>query len=354
MNRIRFVTGLLILVAGVMTGWPQETTNPGFDHDLSGWSVGSVPRHQWSPVDAHGSVDSGSLLAFKDYPATNLVRAQQCVPVEPGAELNFMVRALVLGTGDPADVYVDLTPHSDASCQSSTGFIRVSQTPPQDQWTRIVNGPYQVESGVQSVEVGLGLYEASGSTVPVSAHFDDAQFFLFIGDFETGTCSGWSASQPFCGTPEVGLRVEITWETSGDPDPGDEVGADLDVHLLHPNAAGTWLGPFDCYKGNANPDWGAAGPEDDPELIIQDDDGAGPEAIQITGPESVEYDIGVHYANDLGYGPSDATARVWIDGSLVYEYPDKALHNGQFWSLGTVAWPSGTFTVEDTVSSGIP
>jgi hypothetical protein len=269
-------------------------------------------------------------------------------------EINFMVRVFVPGTGDPADTYVDLTPYSDGSCQSSTGLIRIRETPPQDQWTTIVNGPHQVEAGVHSIEIGLGLYEASGSTVPVSVHFDDARFFLFIDDFETGTCSGWSASQPFCGTPEVGLRVEITWETAGDPDPGDDVGTDLDLHLLHPDAAGVWLGSFDCFKDNPNPGWGTPGPDEDPRLIIRDDDGAGPEIIQITGPESVEYGIGVHYADDLGFGTSSATVRVWIDGSLLYEYADKALQNGEFWNLGTVAWPSGTVTVEDLVSSGIP
>lgn len=354
MNRNLFVPVAAGLVAAAMTAWPQETTNPGFDHDLTGWSVSSAPMHQWSAVDAHGNIDSGSLLAIKDYPATNLVRAQQCVPVEPGMEIIFVVRVLVPGTGDPADIYVDLTPHSDASCQSSTGFNRISDTPPQDQWTRIVHGPHQVDDGVHSVLIGLGLYEASGSTVPVSAHFDDAQFLLFLDDFETGTCSGWSASQPFCGTPEVGLRVEMTWETPGDPDPGDSVGSDLDVHLLHPDAAGAWLGSFDCYTENPSPDWGTLGPDEDPRLIIRDDDGAGPETIQLTDPEPVEYGIGVHYADDLGYGASDATITVLIDGSPVYEYAGKSLQNGEFWNLGTVAWPGGTVTVEDSVSSGIP
>ena len=268
--------------------------------------------------------------------------------------ISFMDLVLVLETGDPADVTIDLTPYSDGSCQSSTGLNRVITTPPQGQWTTIVHGPHLVPPEVHSVEVGLGLYEAVGSSVPVSAHFDGAQFFLFVDDFETGTCSAWSATQPFCITPGVGLRVEVTWETFDDPDPSDAVGADLDLHLLHPDAESAWLGLFDCHKNNPFPDWGTPGSDEDPALIIQDDDGAGPETIQITGPESVVYDIGVHYADDLGYGTSNATLRILIDGSLIYEYADKALQNDQFWYLGTVEWPGGIVTVLDSVSSGIP
>jgi len=343
-----------VLVIAAVTGWPQEITNPDFDENLTGWSVSSEPKHQWSSVDHRDSGDSGSLLAFKDYVATNLVRATQCVPVDPGMTISFMVRVLVLETGDPADVTIDRTPYSDGSCQSSTGLNRVITTPSLGQWTTIVHGPHLVSPEVHSIEVGPGLYEAAGASVPVSAHFDGAQFFLFAEGFETGTCSEWSVTQPFCVTPGVGLRVEVTWETFSDPDPSDEVGADLDLHLLHPDAEGAWLGPFDCHKTDPFPDWGTPGSGEDPALIIQDDDGAGPEIIQITDPESVEYDIGVHYADDFGYGTSNATLRIWIDGSLIYEYPDKALLNGQFWYLGTVEWPSGIVTVFDSVSSGIP
>jgi hypothetical protein len=268
--------------------------------------------------------------------------------------IGFMVRVLVLETGDPADVTIDLTPYSDGLCQSSTGFNRVITTPSLGQWTTIVHGPHLVSPEVHSVEVGLGLFEAGGADVPVSAHFDDAQFFLFVDGVETGTCSAWSAAQPFCITAGVGLRVEVTWETFDDPDPSDEFGADFDLHLLHPDAESAWLGPLDCHSANPFPDWGVLGPGEDPALIIQDDDGAGPETIQITNPESVEYDIGVHYADDFGYGTSIAILRIWIDGSLIHEYADKALENDQFWYLGTVEWPNGIVTLVDSVSSGIP
>jgi len=171
MNRTRLMVATAVLVVAAVTGWPQEITNPDFDENLTGWSVFSEPKHQWSSVDHRDSGDSGSLLAFKDYVATNLVRATQCVPVDPGMTISFMVRVLVLETGDPADVTIDLTPYSDGSCQSSTGLNRVITTPSLGQWTTIVHGPHLVSPEVHSIEVGLGLYEAAGASVPVSAHF---------------------------------------------------------------------------------------------------------------------------------------------------------------------------------------
>ena len=185
-------------------------------------------------------------------------------------------------------------------------------------------------------------------------HFDDAEFFVFADNFETGTCSAWSSSIPYCITPEVGLRVELTWDTSADPDQTDEVGTDLDLHLRHPDAGDVWLGSYDCYSSNPSPGWGAAGATNDPDLVFEDDDGAGPEAIQITEPETAEYDIGIHYVDDLSYGASSATVRVFVDGTLVYEYPNKTLFDGEFWHLGAVQWPGGSVTEVDTVSSGIP
>ena len=82
--------------------------------------------------------------------------------------------------------------------------------------------------------------------------------------------------------------------------------------------------------------------------------GRRPEAIQITDPESVEYDLGVHSVDDLAFGDSSATVRVFVDGSMVYEYEDKALVDGDFWHVGGVVWPAGTVTVVDAVSAGIP
>jgi len=354
MNRNRLIAAAAVALFVSASTWAQVTTNPHFDVDLTGWDTFSEPNHQWSPVDAGDATGSGSLLAFKDFAGSSLVRATQCIPVSAGMKIHFMVHALVLDSGDTADITIDLTPNSDTQCQSPTGLNRVIETPPLGRWVRIVHGPHIVEDGVQSITVGLGLNEVSGATVPVSAHFDDALFFLFADGFDGGTCGEWSSSTPFCETPEIGLRVEVSWETAGDPDPGDEVGTDLDLHLLHPDASGEWMGAFDCYQANSTPDWGTPGNSNDPVLVREDGDGSGPETVQITDPESVEYDIGVDYLDDLGFGPSNATVTVLVDGSPVYQYPGKTLLDGQFWDFGSVEWPGGAVTLVDSVTDGVP
>jgi hypothetical protein len=354
MSRYRVLVAVAIFATSAVGAWAQKNVNPHFDTDLSGWTVFLAPQHEWSSVDADASVGSGSLLAFNDVAGGALVRATQCVAVEPGMTLHFMVRTLVLDSGDSANITLDLTPHADDSCHTPIGLNRVIETPPKGQWTRIIHGPHTVPEGVQSIEVGLGLSEALMGTVPVSAHFDDAQFFLFANGFESATCGDWSDAVPFCETPEVGLRVEVSWETPSDPDPGDEIGTDLDLHLLHPDGSGAWLGAFDCFQANPSPDWGAAGAPQNPDLVREDSDGAGPEIIQVTDPQSVSYDFGVPYVDDLGFGASGATVTVFVDGSIVYQFADKTLVAGEFWHIGSVEWPGGIVTVVDSVTQGVP
>jgi hypothetical protein len=181
-----------------------------------------------------------------------------------------------------------------------------------------------------------------------------AQFDIFADSFESGTCLGWHVAFPFCITPTVGLRIEVTWETPGDPVPDDDVGSDFDLHVLHPLAAGDWESAFDCYSGNPTPDWGIEGQPQDAALIFEDADGLGPEAVQLTLPENLDYGVGVFYADDAGFGESFVTARVFVDGVPVYEYLDKLLFAGEFWEFGLVTWPGAGITEIDIVHVGIP
>jgi hypothetical protein len=344
----------VIVWAAAAMSWSQETTNPHFDSDLSGWTIHSVPHPVWSAIDFAGNPDSGSVLVSKTVAGPSLMKLTQCVTVVPGATMYFRVRALVLASGNRADVTIDLTPHSDAACGTPTDLNRVIETPDQAKWVSVLHGPHVIPAGVQSIEVGLGVSETWNSTVPVGVHFDDAEFMVFEGNFETAACNLWSRTVPPCITPEAGLHVELTWNTPGDPVPGDEVGTDMDLHLRHPSGGAFWGGTFDCYSANPTPDWGVSGTSDDPWLFFEDDDGAGPEAIQITQPEPVEYDIGVHYVDDLSFGGSTATVRVFLDGTMISEYLDKSLVEDDIWFMGTVLLPEGTFTLVNTVTSGPP
>jgi len=100
--------------------------------------------------------------------------------------------------------------------------------------------------------------------------------------------------------------------------------------------------PFDCFWFNRDPDWAVEeDASDDPLLSRDDTDGAGPETFDLQRPEDLEYRIGVHYWNDHGWGPSDASLRVWIRGEPVFAVEGVELVNHDLWDAATVAWPSG-------------
>ena len=104
-----------------------------------------------------------------------------------------------------------------------------------------------------------------------------------------------------------GLRVEISWSTSG---------SDMDLHLLHPDAM-RWNSNLDCYYANCNSssgsvlDWETPSRDDDPRLDIDDTNGFGPENINIDEPVPQTYTVGVHAFGGSGV----VTARIYCGGS---------------------------------------
>lgn len=150
-----------------------------------------------------------------------------------------------------------------------------------------------------------------------------------------------------------GIRVELSWETPGDPDETDtgggsnsSAGSDVDLHFLHPNAEGEYFDwTFDCYWANTEPEWGFFGPTDNPRMLRDDTDGGGPEVIELTGPEDGKrYQVGTHFWDDWGYGDASATIRIYIRGTLADEWSDVVLSKNDLWDSHTIDWPSGTVT----------
>src|SRR5690606_12334778 len=152
------------------------------------------------------------------------------------------------------------------------------------------------------------------------------------------------------------ILVELTWTTPGDPDEtdtGEGTGSDLDLHFAHHNAVGPdldgdgfpdpWLDQdWDVFWFNPNPNWGSLNPavDDNPSLDRDDTDGGGPENISIGIPEDgVSYTIGVHHWNDWGFGPADATVRVFHYADLVYEVTRPAMNPRDMWCVGFIHWP---------------
>jgi hypothetical protein len=156
-------------------------------------------------------------------------------------------------------------------------------------------------------------------------------------------------------TPDNAIHIELLWDTPNDPDQTDEdAGADLDLHFVHPLAVGGFDGdhdgepdgwfdlPFDCFWTNEQPNWGSIDPsvDDNPRLDRDDTDGTGPENLNLAMPEvGMTYKVGVHYWDDHDFGPSFASVRVYIFGSLEFEVSGIELRNSDMWTVTNITWP---------------
>lgn len=164
-------------------------------------------------------------------------------------------------------------------------------------------------------------------------------------------------------TADQDIHIQLVWDTPNDPNQQDSSGADMDVHLVHPN--GQWdQTPYDCFWRNLNPDWATprevrpdgtqTGWDDDPSLDIDDVSGWGPENINLDNPQNVRYSVGVHYFAHHGYGSSFSTIRVYIGGVLVHEAPRKLMGDQDFWHVADIDWAARQVIPVDTLQRGFP
>lgn len=155
-------------------------------------------------------------------------------------------------------------------------------------------------------------------------------------------------------TPSI--HVVTTWRNPSYetyvPSSHDWFKPDLDLHLLS-SRGDTYFDPrWDCFFENASPDWGLAGPSDDPRLIEPWAIDEALEAIAVvprqpavSAPVSEEtYRVGVHNWGDAGFGPSFATVRVFVGGVLRDTWADVELANGDLWESHTIDPVTGAVT----------
>jgi hypothetical protein len=159
--------------------------------------------------------------------------------------------------------------------------------------------------------------------------------------------------------PNEKVHVELTWTNPEDPDETDEVGSDVDVHLVKMGPGNWFETPYDIYFRNPN---NSAGSEsngiwnpESPSLDIDDRDGGGPENIQMNDPANCEwYAVGVHYYRQL-FGTAYVTVRIYINAQLVYEAINKPMtRGGQFWDVARIHWDSGQIYEYDNVFEAAP
>ena len=151
--------------------------------------------------------------------------------------------------------------------------------------------------------------------------------------------------------PNEAVHVQVVWNNPADPDQTDFSGSDVDTHFMK-QPIGRWFeSPYDNYFANREPFWS---PEN-PSLDIDDTNGAGPENINMDDPIPCQwYAVGVHYWRQQ-FGTAYTTVRIYINGGLVFEYPNKPLQNtNEWWDVARIHWPSGEVIMVDEFYDAAP
>lgn len=151
--------------------------------------------------------------------------------------------------------------------------------------------------------------------------------------------------------PSEAVHVQVVWNNPQDPDQTDRSGSDIDTHLLK-MPIGRWFeSPYDNYFGNREPFWN---PEN-PSLDIDDTNGAGPENINMDDPIPCQwYAVGIHYWRQQ-FGTAYTTVRIYINGGLVFELPNKPMQNtNQWWDVARIHWPTGEIIMVDDLQDTTP
>ena len=138
------------------------------------------------------------------------------------------------------------------------------------------------------------------------------------------------------------VSTTLTWDTTG---------TDVDLHILREGGSLFALDGSDVYYFVPNPDWGEPGvTEDNPFFDIDDQDGFGPETINLRVAPPGRYEVWAHYFS----GPADratrATVEIFLDGVSV-STDTQRLECTQAWRVGFIDWQGdgGTFTPDDRV-----
>ncbi|MEL6340665.1 MAG: choice-of-anchor D domain-containing protein [Myxococcota bacterium] len=179
---------------------------------------------------------------------------------------------------------------------------------------------------------------------------------------EDGIVSGVSETSDIevVAIPTSRLSVELTWRDVGD--------VDLDLHLTRADPGHRICrGEDDCFWRNCKP---SCGPDPDcepalwfgdtpyegsnPRLDADDQDGPGPETINIDAPENDRYRLYVHYYGLVNPAtvPMSAVVRVLLDGIPRLEFR-RELERNEIWRIADIAWGPDGGDIETLPSDGI-
>lgn len=140
----------------------------------------------------------------------------------------------------------------------------------------------------------------------------------------------------FTAKPTEDLHVQLVW---------DHPAADLDLHFLREGGE-AFTHEGDTYFSNKHPEWFPDNPESNPSLDADDDEGYGPENVNIEHPlPGSKWTVLVHYWNKQTDGDpfTIATLRIYAFGQQVLDISQSFEEDETLWSAVEIEWS----TVED-------
>lgn len=151
------------------------------------------------------------------------------------------------------------------------------------------------------------------------------------------------------------LAMELSWPTRNQ---------DLDIHLFQVLDDGGVApdSPADCSflncqpRNPAHPAWGNADAgTTDPLLLLESDQGYGPERIELAAPPPGQYLVSIHHYHDNGAGPTEAGLAIELFGRTLAFWTTRALDVGERLDVARIrvpAAPGQPLCLEDLIRSG--
>jgi hypothetical protein len=143
--------------------------------------------------------------------------------------------------------------------------------------------------------------------------------------------------------PRFAFRAQLRWQGGGD----------LDLHLV--TEAGALFGAEDCFFDNPMPDLGVAGTIDDPQLRSDVEAPPGGEEIVLEVPAPGLYRLYVHYFEEGGLGPADATVDVIFDDSSqpAFSATSSLMTTCSLWYVGDLSFPPAQFVASSAPAADL-
>jgi hypothetical protein len=270
------------------------------------------------PAQSMGDLTAGIRLK-----TTDPDRQEVVVPIRATVNRAPIATIADLGNGAPGlSVTLDGTSSSDPD----------GDAPLKHQWT-LRNRPLASTTAIAMPDAALTAMRLDPS-VPGAY---EVQLEVFDSQ---GVKSCQPARKTIVASPAQKLLIELFW---------DNMGTDLDLHLLRTPSTRVGLVPDDVFYQNKKPDWGVMGDAtDDPELSRDALTGYGPEVFGWVNPVDGTYRIAVAFEQDYGLGSmaraSRATVRVYQYGILKAELVRTMAERNEVWLVADVVWPSGEVT----------